>query len=164
MMMYMDIAPYTEQISGALVAATRSLSEANQQLAAQLCGAVDPAARLAIMEAISQASAEISAALPSGRVDVRLVGRDLAFDIAQTQPAPPAPDEDDNLARFTLRLPESLKARAEQCAADQGQSLNTWLVGVIRTATTHTAGIFIDATVNTGGRKQHGGNRMSGWI
>jgi len=164
MMMLMDITPYADQISGALTTATRSLPEAQQQVVANLTGAVDPAARLAIMEAVSQACAEVSAAMPGGRVDVRLVGRDLAFDVTATQPLqPPATpvEEDDNPARFTLRLPESLKTRAEQCAAEQGQSLNTWLVGAVRAAT-HTASFSIDASVFP--PRVHGRSRVTGWI
>jgi len=42
-----------------------------------------------------------------------------------------APDPDDGLARVTLRLPESLKNRAEQGAARAGLSLNAWLVRAV---------------------------------
>ena len=166
MMVRMDITPYADQITAALATATRGLPDSQQQVVAQLSGAVDPAARLAIMEAVSQASAEISEAMPGGRVDVRLVGRDLAFDVTAIQPpqpAPPAPDEDDNQARFTLRLPESLKTQAEQCAAEQGQSLNTWLIGAVRAAT-HSAGLSITIDPFGLATKVRPGRRMSGWV
>ena len=61
-----------------------------------------------------------------------------------TSPAPPAPpappmlgedDEEGGLARITLRIPESVKTKAEDAAARSGQSLNTWLVNVVRAAT-----------------------------
>ena len=59
---------------------------------------------------------------------------------ARQPPAPPAPpcveeDEEGGLARITLRIPESVKTKAEDAAAKSGQSLNTWLVNVVRAAT-----------------------------
>ena len=42
--------------------------------------------------------------------------------------AGPVDDADDATARTTLRLPDSLKTRAEAAAAAEGLSLNTWLV------------------------------------
>ena len=52
------------------------------QAAERLTFALDPAARLALMEAISQAAAEITAEMPTGGVDVRLNGRELDFVVA----------------------------------------------------------------------------------
>ena len=85
---------------------------------------------LALMEALSQAAAEITAAMPTGGVDVRLDGRDLDFVVDAAPPVPPAPpappappraeepEEDASVARITLRLPESLKTKAEDAAAN----------------------------------------------
>ena len=106
-----------------------------------------------MMEAISHAAAEITSEMPTGGVDVRLDGRDLEFvvDLAPSgppapprppaPPPPPAPEdvEDGNVARITLRLPESVKARAEEFAARSGHSLNTWLVNVVKAATREDA-------------------------
>src|SRR3546814_20732599 len=86
--------------------------------------------------------------MPTGSVDVRLNGRELDFVVQGTIPVPPTPpapppapalDEDAGdgaLARVTLRIPESVKVRAEERAAKAGISLNTWLVNVARSATT----------------------------
>jgi hypothetical protein len=131
------------------------------------------------MEAISQAAAEITAELPDGGVDVRLNGRELAFvvEIAPPPapsppppPAPPAPPEDDEgLARITLRIPESVKARAEEKAAAAGHSLNTWLVNVVRSATSdHAVSVDIDlSSLPLFGNDQRptgrGSRRMTGW-
>ena len=62
----------------------------------------------------------------------------------------PAPEEvdDGNLARITLRLPESVKAKAEDRAAEAGQSLNTWLVNVVRAASRDGA-INIDVDLSS---------------
>src|SRR6478609_3290325 len=143
-MMHMDITPYVDSLRQALVSAADSAGDDTRQAAERLSFALDSSSRLAIMEAVSQAAAEITAEMPNGGVDVRLNGRDLDFLVhvaAPTPPAPPPPPpapedvDDGNLARITLRLPESVKAKAEERANEAGQSLNTWLVNVVRAAT-----------------------------
>jgi len=79
--------------------------------------------------------------------------------------------EDDNVARITLRIPESVKYKAEELAAKGGHSLNSWIVNVVRSATRERAmNVDIDlssipfldvpgVTVNRGR-----GKRMTGWV
>jgi antitoxin component of RelBE/YafQ-DinJ toxin-antitoxin module len=178
----MDITPYVESLRRDLLAAAEAAGPEAHQVTERLAYALDPSARLALMEAISQAAAEITAELPAGSVDVRLSGRDLEFGVhlpsaGPTPAAPPTepePEETDegNLARITLRIPESVKTRAEEYAAKAGTSLNTWLVNVVRAATRDNA-INIDldlssinATINSalGDLGNRGGRRMTGWI
>ena len=178
----MDLAPYVEHLRRDLLAAADGAGEEARQVVERLAFAIEPAARLALMEAVSQAAAEITAEMPAGGVDVRLSGRDLDFlvDVAPptaaappAQPAPATADEaedDGTVARVTLRIPESLKARAEELAASSGHSLNTWLVNVGRHATREGA-VTVDIDLSSipfggnepfGGRS--GGRRMTGWI
>ena len=181
----MDITPYVDSLRRDLVAASEAGSDELKQAAERLAYALDPSARLALMEAISHAAAEITAELPEGSVEVRLVGRELDFvvEIAPPSampappppPAPPVPEEEDgDLARITLRIPEAVKARAEEKAAAAGQSLNTWMVGLVRSATNEHA-ISVDIDLSSvpfvgydpfaGNRRQGQGNRrMSGWL
>ena len=181
--MHMDITPYVDSLRRDLLAAAQAGGEESRQVAERLGYALDASARLALMEAISQAAAEISTELPQGGVDVRLNGRELDFvvEVAPTAavPAPPAPPlppraeevEEGDLARITLRIPESIKARAEEKAAAGGQSLNTWLVSVIRAATSdHAINVDIDLSSIPffghdpfkGGSR--GNRRMTGWL
>lgn len=179
----MDITPFVESLRRDLLAASESGSAETKAAAERLALALDPATRLALMEAISQAANEITAEMPTGSVDVRLHGRELDFvvDPGATRPAtqaavppPPAeePDEDGAVARITLRIPESVKARAEELAARSGHSLNTWLVGVVRAATTRDQAVNVDIDVSSipflgdpFGRGSHRGNRrMTGWV
>ncbi len=180
--MHMDITPYVESLRRDLAAAAESGSEEIRNAAERLALALDPAARLALMEAISQAAAEITAEMPSGSVDVRLNGRELAFVVegqaahqaaAPSSPPPAADeiDEDGAVARITLRIPESIKVRAEEMAARSGHSLNTWLVNVIRSATTHDQAINVDIDLSSlpffgdpFGRPGRGSKKMTGWI
>ncbi|WP_297620682.1 toxin-antitoxin system HicB family antitoxin [Nocardioides sp.] len=179
----MDITPYVDTLRRDLLAAAEAGSDELKQAAERLTYALDPSARLALMEAISHAAAEITAELPEGSVDVRLVGRELDFvvEIAPPSempappppPAPPVPEEEDgDLARITLRIPEAVKARAEEKAAAAGQSLNTWMVGVVRNATSeHSINVDIDLSSVpfvgydpfAANRKQ-GNRRMTGWL
>jgi hypothetical protein len=179
----MHITPSIDALRRDLMPAAEAGGDEVRQAAERLTYALDPAARLALMEAISQAAAEITAELPSGGVDVRLDGRDLDFVVhapsaAPAPPAPPAPpmpgedDEEGGLARITLRIPESVKTRAEEMAARSGQSLNTWLVNVVRSATREGA-INVDIDLSSipffgndpfGGGKQRGNRRMTGWL
>jgi hypothetical protein len=175
----MDITPYVEGLRRDLVAAADSGGDEVRRAAERLLLALDPAARLALMEAISQAAAEITAELPSGSVDVRLNGRELDFVVeagaVPTPPTPPPPPpaeetDDGGMARITLRIPESVKARAEERAAKSGDSLNTWLVKVVRAATNEHA-IQVDLDLSSlpfGGfdpfRKGKGDRRMTGWL
>ena len=94
----MDITPYVDSLRRDLVAAAEAGSDELKQAAERLAYALDPSARLALMEAISHAAAEITAELPDGSVDVRLVGRELDFVVEVAPPAeipspppPPAP-------------------------------------------------------------------------
>jgi uncharacterized protein (DUF1778 family) len=176
-MVRMDITPYVDSLRRDLLAAADGAGEETRRAAERLGYALDPAARLAMMEAISQAAAEITAAMPVGGVDVRLDGRDLDFLVSAADEAPepepaPAPVDakDEDTVRITLRLPESVKADAEAAAAAAGQSLNTWLVAAVRSATS-TRGIRVDLDLSSlpfgsgpGRAGPQGKRRMTGWI
>jgi hypothetical protein len=75
----------------------------------------------------------LSEQLPSGRVDVRLSGRDVHLVVAiDDAPAEPViAEEEGGTARITLRLPESAKTRVEQQADREGISTNSWLVRAV---------------------------------
>lgn len=176
----MDITPYVEALRDDLIAAAAAGSSEAQQGAERLLLALEPATRLALMEAVSQAAAEITSELPTGSVDVRLQGRELDFVVhldtpaapsaGSAPPATPEPADAGELARVTLRLPEGVKARAEERAAEAGQSLNTWLVQVVRDATRDAAmSVHVDlssvplSAADLFGRPK-GKRRMTGWI
>ena len=178
----MDITPYVENLRRDLLAAAEAAGPEAREATERLTFALDPAARLALMEAVSQAAAEITAEMRDGSVDVRLDGRDLAFVVhtapatPPTAPAPPPEDDADDdgaVARITLRIPESVKARAEEMAARSGHSLNTWLVNVVRAATNRDTAINVDIDLsgipflgnnNDPFGPMRGNKRMSGWV
>jgi hypothetical protein len=182
----MDITPYVERLRHDLGQAAAAGDEHIREAADRLALALDPSMRLALMEALSQAAAEITTEMRAGSVEVRLTGRELEFVVEQTAPGGPAPaaapppgadeEEDDSAtARITLRLPESVKAKAEELAGRTGSSLNTWIVNVLRSATRDGA-INIDIDLSSipflegadpfgpGRAGRRSTRRMTGWV
>jgi hypothetical protein len=180
----MDITPYVERLRHDLAQAAAAGDEQVRAAAERLTLALEPSVRLALMEALSQAAAEITTEMRAGSVDVRLTGRDLEFVVEHPDatvpptPAAPAPDADEEddgapTARITLRLPEGIKAKAEELASRTGTSLNTWIVNALRMATREGA-VNIDIDLSSipfgadpfgpdrGGRR--GSRRMTGWV
>jgi hypothetical protein len=184
---HVDITPSVESLRHDLAAAAEPGGPEAKAAAERLALALDPAVRLALMDALSQAAAEITSELPVGSIDVRLRGREPEFVVdvptvpmpaaAPAPPAPPSPEEieeaegDDAVARITLRIPESVKYKAEELAAKGGHSLNSWIVNVVRNATRERA-INVDIDLSSvpfldnagfpSGRK--GPKRMTGWV
>lgn len=174
----MDITPYAERLRADLAQTAAAGDQALREAADRLNAAVDPALRLALMEVLSEAAAEITSAMRAGSVEARLHGRDIEFVVDEPAPGQAEPavqlaeDHDEgDLARITLRIPETIKSRAEELAARGGSSLNTWIVNLLRAAT-REHGVNIDIDLSSiplfdqefpFGRKG-GGRRMTGWI
>lgn len=160
----MDITELVDSLRQDLSRSAEVGGEDVKAAAERLLLALDPALRLVLMDALSQAAAEIGEALPGVVIDVRLKGRDPVL-VVERGSASPQPeeafgdDDGENSARITLRLPEALKIRAEALAAGRGQSLNTWLVAAARAAAS-------DDGHERYGRDRHrgAGRRMQGWV
>src|SRR6478752_5946648 len=140
----MDITPYVESLRRDLLAAADAAGPEARAATERLAYALDPAVHA-------------PPAAPTA------------------PPPPPAPgaddvEEDGSVARITLRIPESVKAKAEELANRSGHSLNTWLVNLVRGATREGA-INVDIDLSSipfvGGNDPFGGKRgsrrMSGW-
>jgi hypothetical protein len=177
----MDITQFAEALRRDLTAAAQAGSEEIRAAAERLAMALDPAVRLTLMDALSQAASEITNELHGTSVEVRLKGREPVFvvlgDGAQAPAAEPPAEideasddvdfesDDDAVARITLRLPESLKIRAEELASKRGQSLNTWLVNAARNAATININIS-SSPMGPGapGRNRSSNKRIQGWV
>jgi hypothetical protein len=136
----MDLTPYLESLRRDLAAAAAPGGDAAARSAEMLSTALESAARLCLLEALSDAAAEITTKLDTSSVEVRLRGRDaelVVTDGAPTAAPPPPPmvgDPGGDVARITLRLPEVLKEQAERAATEEGISVNAWLVRAVATA------------------------------
>ncbi len=176
----MDLTPYLDQLRRDLTASAAAGGPEIIRAADLLTGALDASVRLCLMEALSDAAAEITAHSGAVNVEVRLRGRDA--DLVVSEPAPPEahsfqqgppfppappgaptppgapsaplPPDSGDLARVTLRLPEVLKERVEQAASGEGLSVNSWLVRAITTAL---------GGVHHSGRERPNSRRITGW-
>jgi hypothetical protein len=174
----MDITQFAEALRRDLATAAEAGSEDVRAAAERLSMSLGPAVRLTLMDALSQAAAEITNELDGISVELRLKGREPVFVVAghgaqSHQAAADEPDEADDLgfdddetvARITLRLPESLKARAEELAGKRGQSLNTWLVNAARNAATININISASSMgPGAPGRNRSSNKRIQGWV
>jgi hypothetical protein len=181
----MDLTPYLSQLREDLTAAAAAGDEQTRHIAAVLSVALEPAARLALMNALSDLAAEVTAALDDRVVEVCLDGRDVQVAVSSTSEAgpagpgpraagprasgPPPPfepgaapfsDAGGDIRRMTLRLIDQLKAQAERAAAEQGVSLNTWIsqavAGALHGEPWHEShGVPGD---------RRGRNRIQGWV
>jgi hypothetical protein len=169
----MDLTPHIDGLRQDLAAAAEAAAPDTRQAIERLLFALNPAMRLALMDAIGQAAAEITARMAGGGVEVRLNGRELDFVVEALAPPaavpaiPPADEAegDGGLARISLRLPETMKAKAEELAGRSGQSLNNWLVGVVRAATRDDGpGADPSPSGEPFGGNRRGNRRMTGWV
>ncbi|GAA2594175.1 hypothetical protein GCM10010435_86460 [Winogradskya consettensis] len=136
----MDLTPYLESLRDDLAAAAAPGGPDTTRAAELLGSALESSVRLVLLEALSDAAAEITTRLQGPVVDVRLRGREADLVVSETPaetptPAPqPVVADTGDLARITLRLPESLKTHAELAAAAEGISVNAWLVRAVAAA------------------------------
>jgi hypothetical protein len=137
----MDLSQYIASLREDLITAAAAGDENTRRAAEVLAAALGPAARLAIMNALSDLAAEVTAALDDAVVEVRLDGRDVQVVVTPTgapqddaPPPPPPLDEQGDMSRMTLRLFEQLKSKAEAAAAAQGVSLNTFVQHAVQSA------------------------------
>jgi len=134
----MDLTPYLEALRADLAAAAAPAGGETARAAELLGHSLEASARLALLEALSDAAAEITTRLRDASVEVRLRGREADLVVNHTavahdeQPAPMVDGGD--LTRLTLRMPEALKTHVEQIAAAEGVSVNAWLVRAVTAA------------------------------
>ena len=178
----MDLQPYVESVQRQLLAAAETGGDEGRALAERLVAPLDSSIRLALQDALTVASEEITVDLAPGSVELRLRGRDIAFVVtpppadvppgdagagdASTRPwtahttSSDTEDVDEGgMSRINFRLPEQLKVRIERAAGSEALSVNAWLVRVV--------GARVQGT-DPGRRNQspsgQSRNRYTGWV
>jgi hypothetical protein len=160
----MDLTPYLETLRADLAAAAAPGGPETTRAAELLGHSLEASARLALLEALSDAAAEITTRLTDASVEVRLRGREADLVVTNLTPEPPddprpaggpPPADMGDLTRLTLRMAESLKTHVEQMAAAEGISVNSWLVRAVTSALTRPSGP--PAT-------RRGGKRVTGYF
>lgn len=145
----MELNRYIERLQNELQVAAQTGGDDARALAERLVAPLDSATRLVLLEAMAAAADEITRDLAPGSVEVRLRGLNPSFVVtlppteeafeATTEPRLGAPatrteGDEGGTSRINLRLPESLKVRAEEAADKEGLSVNAWLVRAVAAA------------------------------
>src|SRR5689334_16733997 len=166
----MELEPYVDEIRKHFAIAADAAGEDAWMLAERLIAPLDATVRLVLQNALADAADEITVDLAPGSVELRVRGRDLAFVVvtppsespAADEPAPhnpePPPDDDGEMARINVRMPEQLKTRVEQAARAQGVSVNAWLVRTASAAIERA-----DVPPQPDRRSPRGPQRYRGW-
>ena len=136
----MELTPYLTDLRNQLAAAAEPGGPEARDLAERLGATLESTFRLALLDALSVATAEITQELAPVSVELRLRGRDPEFVVvvpaapavaeraAPDSPSAPASGDDDAMTRINLRLGQDLKDRVEDAARAAGMSVNAWLV------------------------------------
>jgi hypothetical protein len=142
----MELSPYVSALRDNLAAAAAAGDEQTRVAARVLTATLEPAARLAIMNALSDLAAEVTLVLEDRVVEVRLDGQDVQVVVtgearpADEEPEPaeePPPSFNDaagDIRRITVRMMDEIKDKAEQAAAAQGMSLNAFVSQAVQGA------------------------------
>lgn len=129
----MNITAILEALQSDVETAAEGSEGSSAQAVVRLGKLLQASVRVELLDALSEAAAELSDQLPSGRVEVRVAGSDVSLTFVREQDEEvggAGPEEES--ARITLRLPESLKAAAESAANRERVSLNGWLVRAVK--------------------------------
>ncbi|TCK25324.1 toxin-antitoxin system HicB family antitoxin [Pseudonocardia endophytica] len=175
----MDLTPYVAQLRDDLATAASAGDEQTRRTAALLGSAIEPAARLALMNALSDLAAEVTASLGDRTVDLRLDGRDVQVSVGgaptsaqeeprrsteQTQQTGPFGPDAGDISRVTLRIVEQIKGQAEQAAQQQGVSLNTWVAQAVQGALSGAAQQRGQGRPGRPGQGPDDDGRLRGWV
>lgn len=133
----MQLDSHIQAIQQDLAASADLGDEAAARAAERLIETLRSTLHLRLLDLLGEATLEISGQLGSGRVEVRLAGREPelvvvmedASDVVQMAAG------EELSGRITLRLPESLKNAIEAAAAEDGISTNAWLVRTLARTT-----------------------------
>jgi hypothetical protein len=113
--------------------------EAVAEVADRIAAVLSRSATSRILDLLADVAAELSAELPEGRVEIRLVGDDVEF--AYIDERSPAPQADGDLSsRITLRISDHLKSRVEESASSEGVSVNGWILRALERSTSSSQG------------------------
>jgi hypothetical protein len=164
----MDLAPYLTDLRNQLAAAAEPGGPEARDLADRLTATLESAFRLALLDALAVATAEITRELAPGSVELRLRGRDPEFVVVapptsevadDAEPASRTWDDDSPLTRINLRLGQDLKDRVDAAARREGVSVNAWLVRAAGTSLTSRP-----TSTPAARSSARGADRYRGWV
>ena len=135
----MQLDSHVHAIQQELAAAAARGDEEAAEVARRMGEALAASLHLHLLDLLGEAALEIGGQLESGRIEVRLAGREpeLVFVTDEVPDAGQVGIGEEFSGRITLRLPESLKSGIEAAAAREGVSTNAWLVRTIARTLDH---------------------------
>ena len=135
----MQLESHIQAMQQELAAAAALGDEATADAARRMADALQATLHLHLLDLLGEAALEIGSQIESGRVEVRLAGRDPELVVITDEPsdAGQVGAGEEFSGRISLRLPESLKAAVEAAAAREGVSTNAWLVRSIARTLEH---------------------------
>jgi hypothetical protein len=169
----MELDSYVESLRQELLVAAEAGGKDARALAERLIAPLDSATRLMLLEAMAAATDEITRDLAPGSVEVRLHGRNPSFvvtlppteeafedttDLRSSVPTIRTEGDEGGTSRINLRLPDSLKLRAEEAADKEGLSVNSWLVRAV------AAALDPDGRESQSRRVARGRQSYTGWV
>jgi hypothetical protein len=166
----MELSPYVSALRENLTAAAAAGDEQTRTAARVLAATIEPAARLAIMTALSDLAGEVTLALEDRVVEVRLDGQDVQVvvtgapndQVPEDEPPPTMTDPNGDISRITVRLLEELKTKAEEVAAARGVSLNSFVSQAVQGAL-YNAGRGRGGGGGGGQNQNWGGGNWGNW-
>ncbi len=132
----MQLQRFVDALQADLTAVAELGDEATSDAAGRLVVTLQASVGLRLLDALSEAALELNDKLPSGHVEVRLAGQDPELVFVGDEPEAVSSVDDGHTARITLRLPDALKTTIEAAAAQEGVSVNTWIVRALSRSTT----------------------------
>jgi hypothetical protein len=135
----MRLDSHVQAIQEELAAAAGRGDEELQEVARRMGEALAATLHLHLLDLLGEAALEIAGQLESGRVEVRLAGREPELVVVPDEPVDSGQIAvgEEFSGRITLRLPDSLKTSVEAAAAREGVSTNAWIVRAIARAVDH---------------------------
>jgi hypothetical protein len=129
----MQLDGHIQAIREDLANTARIGDQATAEAANRLSDALAATLHLRLLDLLGEAALEIAGQLGSARVEVRLAGREPEFVVVtdEAEETVQVTPGEEYSGRITLRLPETLKAKVEAAAAEEGISTNAWLVRTI---------------------------------
>src|SRR5690606_19296251 len=124
----MDLSPYLEALRRDLSVAAAAGGPEIARAGELLAGSLEASARLCLMEALSDAAAEVTTKLGTASVDVRLRGREAELVVTTMEPEPeaappaggPPPEVSGDVTRITLRPPVERRGSVARAGASEG--------------------------------------------
>lgn len=159
----MELEDYTRELSERLRSAVALTDASAREVDDHLIEQLEPSLHLVMLRMLTEVADDVADATG---VDVAVELRGGAPHLVTGPAAPPPSAAEENSARLTLRLPETVKADVEAAAARDGVSVNAYLVRAAQRSLAHdvrTAAHRGSTPPGTRSARPGVSSRLDGW-